>query len=142
MPAKRIYVVDDDPGTCQALEAKARSIGFSIRWFPTAEAFLESLQQDACPGCVVTKIGLPGMSGLDLLAALHDTGVCLSTIVIANRTTTPVTVRAIRSARLPCSKHPSVFGNCGIRSSRQSNSSKNDLPTTLTWNRFGNGCRD
>jgi FixJ family two-component response regulator len=36
------------------------------------------------------------MSGLDLLAASHDTGVCLATIVIANRTTTPVTVRAIR----------------------------------------------
>jgi FixJ family two-component response regulator len=60
-----ISVVDDDQSVREALENLISSVGFDVRLFASAEAFLDSdapLQTD----CAVLDLVLPGMTGIEL----------------------------------------------------------------------------
>ncbi len=65
-----VAVVDDDPSLREAIDSLLRSVGFSVESFCSAEEFLaSSARQHAL--CVVLDVGLPGMDGLQLQAALN-----------------------------------------------------------------------
>lgn len=77
-----ISIVDDDPSVCRAVGALVRSLGYPVRTFSSAEAFLESgiARQSAC---VISDVRMPGMSGLDLQHHLLAAGVILPLIFMA-----------------------------------------------------------
>ena len=61
-----IGVVDDDPRVRESFEELLASGGYQVLLFPSAEAFLVShgfRQVD----CLISDIGMPAMSGWDLL---------------------------------------------------------------------------
>ncbi|HTS83629.1 MAG TPA: response regulator [Usitatibacter sp.] len=60
-----VCVVDDDVSVREALPDLLKELGFSVRTFSSAEAFLNSgvLQQTRC---LILDIALPGISGPDL----------------------------------------------------------------------------
>jgi FixJ family two-component response regulator len=64
-----IYVVDDDPSIGLALTAFLRSEGYTARRFSSPTAFLAAFDPEV-PGCVVTDLVMPEMSGLELQRAL------------------------------------------------------------------------
>ena len=60
-----ICVIDDDESIRHSLEGLLRSLGYTVRCFSSAEAFLGSPAHEAC-ACVISDVQMPGMSGLDL----------------------------------------------------------------------------
>lgn len=76
-----ISVVDDDDSVRVSTEGLLRSLGYAVRGFASAEAFLAS---DAADGsaCIVSDVHMPGMSGVELKAALSARGVVTPVILM------------------------------------------------------------
>lgn len=66
-----IAVVDDDDSVRSAVHGVLKSVGLKTRAFASAEEFLRSGHQSET-ACLITDIQMPGMSGLELQAALAE----------------------------------------------------------------------
>ena len=60
-----ISVIDDDDALRSSLENLIRSVGWRVRCFSSAEAFLKSNQMHET-GCLILDVRMRGMSGLEL----------------------------------------------------------------------------
>jgi RNA polymerase sigma factor (sigma-70 family) len=76
-----VYVVDDDASVRDSLALMLGLAGYATAVFADAESFLAAWQPQ-WTGCVVTDLRLPGMSGLELQAALAGRSSRLPVIVI------------------------------------------------------------
>jgi FixJ family two-component response regulator len=76
---KVIAIVDDDPGTLDAIGLLLDAHGFDVRAFDSAEAFLE---RDAVKqvDCLLLDIHLGGLSGIELRQRLEASGSSLPVI--------------------------------------------------------------
>jgi FixJ family two-component response regulator len=68
-----VALVDDDAGLCAAFANLLRSAGLAAELFASAEEFLQQARPEAIR-CLVLDLGLPGMSGLELLRHLRANG--------------------------------------------------------------------
>jgi two-component system response regulator FixJ len=66
-------VIDDDPAVLASLEAMLAVAGFEVVVFRSPRAFFATLDALA-PGCVVTDVRMPELSGLAVLERLRATG--------------------------------------------------------------------
>lgn len=90
-----VYVVDDDETVRRSLARLIRSVGLKVDTFASAQAFLEHKGQDR-PSCLVLDVRLPGLSGLDLQAAMGQSQRAMPIIFITGRGNVPMTVRAMK----------------------------------------------
>jgi FixJ family two-component response regulator len=68
-----IAVIDDDASVRLGTENLLSSLGYNVRTFPSAEAFLRSgFWHDI--SCVIADVRMPGMSGVELLSLLIKQG--------------------------------------------------------------------
>jgi FixJ family two-component response regulator len=74
-----VFLLDDEPGAVVALGGILRASGFAIRTWTSAADFLNA-HDGEIPGCLVTDVGMPGMSGLDLQRELLARGIDLPII--------------------------------------------------------------
>jgi FixJ family two-component response regulator len=88
-------VVDDDASFLAAVSRLLRATGHLVKTFSSAAEFLKYLPA-AGPGCVVADLHMPGLSGLDLQAALAKSGNPLPIVFLTGRGDIPSSVRAIR----------------------------------------------
>jgi FixJ family two-component response regulator len=77
-----VAIVDDDAGVRAAIEDLLNSNGWRTRSFPSAEAFLQSLDGGEPPGCLILDYRLPGMSGLGLHRELQAQGRTIPVIFV------------------------------------------------------------
>lgn len=68
-----IAVIDDDEGIREALEGLLHALGFRVRLFKSGEAFLRA-SDDEAPACLIVDMMMPGLTGLQLQAALNALG--------------------------------------------------------------------
>ena len=100
-----IYVVDDDPSVRDSTEVLLKSVGFSVKTFGSAQAFLKAnLQEDL--GCLVLDVRMPGMSGLDLQEKLVSAKTPLPVIFITGHGTVPMSVRAMKAGAVDFLQKP------------------------------------
>jgi len=94
--AGKILVIDDDDSTLRALQRLLETAGLTSAGYESAEQVLAS---DACEdaACVVSDQKLPGMSGLELLAAMRSRNMTSPFILITAKDSPGV--RAEASAR-------------------------------------------
>ena len=76
-----VHVIDDDEALRESLSFLLETAHFEVRTYDSALRFLEALRQ-AEPGCIITDVRMPGMSGLDLLRQLTTLGATFAVIVI------------------------------------------------------------
>ena len=96
--APTVHVVDDDPDMRDSLAWLIESVGLRAARYESAGAFLARLAEaTAAPGCVVSDVRMPGMSGLDLQEALKARGAELPVIFVTAHADVPMAVRAMQS---------------------------------------------
>ena len=69
-----VFLVDDDHAVRDALELLLESAGLRTVSYSSAAAFLEGFEKNR-RGCLVLDIRMPGMSGMELQAALAEKSV-------------------------------------------------------------------
>jgi FixJ family two-component response regulator len=77
-----VVLVEDDDGLRAALDRVLCAWGFETRSYESAEAALSDPALD-WPDCLVVDLGLPAMSGLDLIDRLRERGVMVPAVVIS-----------------------------------------------------------
>ena len=65
-----VVIVDDDESMRVAIEGLMKAVGLTARGFASAEEFLQSGEERRV-GCLIADVWMPGMSGLELQAALR-----------------------------------------------------------------------
>ena len=91
-----VAIVDDDELMRGALQGLLRAAGFEARTFASAEEFLES-GEPLRFGCLIADIRMPGMSGLDLQAALKADRIATPIIFITAHGDERMRMQALRS---------------------------------------------
>jgi two-component system CheB/CheR fusion protein len=100
-----IYVVDDDRHVRDAIRAVLEDDGRTVEDFATCEAFLEAHRPTA-EACLLIDAYLPGMSGVELLQRLKDTGDSLPAIMITGNSDVPMAVQAMKAGALDFIEKP------------------------------------
>jgi two-component system, LuxR family, response regulator FixJ len=90
-----VHVIDDDEAVLESLAFLLETAGVAARTYGSPLAFLEALP-GAEPGCVVTDVRMPEMSGLDLLRRLTDSGRAFPAVVITGHGDVPLAVEAMK----------------------------------------------
>ncbi|HTR14482.1 MAG TPA: response regulator [Roseiarcus sp.] len=96
MTAKQtVFVVEDDPRMCAAIELLLRTSGYAVRSYPDAETLLGD---ETCvrSNCLLADIRLPGMDGLALHRRLVATGTTPATVMITGHGDIPMAVSALK----------------------------------------------
>lgn len=81
-----VHVVDDDEAVRDSLAILLRTRGFQVREHDAPDAFLAAAAR-LDPGCIVTDVQMPAMSGLEMLVRLRARGVDWPAVVITGRAT-------------------------------------------------------
>ncbi|MDB4972295.1 MAG: nodW [Myxococcaceae bacterium] len=94
-----VFVVDDDPAMCTAIESLLRSVRLEVVSFRTSAEFLARRRSDTL-SCLVLDVDLPGVSGLDLQAELRAREPSLPVVFITGHGDIPMSVRAIKAGAI------------------------------------------
>ena len=100
-----VFVIDDDPAVLESLSRLVGAAGFQVECYDGADAFLGAYREDR-PGCLVTDIRMPGMSGLDLQERMRAEGSSIPTIVLTGYGDVPGAVRALKGGALDFLQKP------------------------------------
>lgn len=100
-----VYVVDDDEGVREYVSWIVRSAGWDVRAFESAGLFLDAYDRTV-PGCLVTDVRMPGLSGLDLQRELARRDCRIPIIMISAFAEVPTAVRAMREGAIDFLEKP------------------------------------
>ncbi len=91
----KIALIEDDEAALHSLSLLLERRGMQVRGFGSAEAFLAAGDGYA-PGCIVSDVRLPGLSGLDLQRQLKQKGSAIPLILITGHGDIAIAVAAIK----------------------------------------------
>ena len=94
-PHPTVFIVDDDASFRTAVSRLLRAAGHQVKAFSSASEFVASLPATG-PGCVVADLQMPGLSGLDLQAALAASDNPLPLLFLTGHGDIPTSVHAMR----------------------------------------------
>jgi len=90
-----VHVIDDDEAVRQSLAFLLRSATIEVQIHESAVAFLDALPH-LKPGCVITDVRMPGISGVELLKRLKDLENGIPVIVITGHGDVTLAVEAMK----------------------------------------------
>jgi len=76
-----VFLIDDDPSVRDSLTLLLSLKGIRTQPFATAESFIETYRPE-WRGCVLTDLRMPGMTGLELQAALRERQIEVPIVVL------------------------------------------------------------
>ncbi|ACD21537.1 response regulator [Pseudomonas asiatica] len=100
-----VSIVDDDSAVRVALGSLIRSLGWQVRMYESAEAFLAS-GQVAQTSCLISDIRMPGMSGIEMHERLRAQGHAPVTIFISAYPTPALQAKAASNGALVLLQKP------------------------------------
>jgi two-component system response regulator FixJ len=100
-----VHVVDDDEAVRESLSFLLKAAGLAVQTYDSATSFLNGLAK-AKPGCVITDVRMPDISGIDLLRRIKELQVNLPVIVITGHGDVPLAVEAMKSGALDFLEKP------------------------------------
>lgn len=90
-----VHIVDDDESFLRSISRLLRASGFQVATFSSVQSFLQR-DEPAAPGCVLTDLQMPRLSGLDLQEALARSRNPLPVVFLTSKGDIPISVRAMR----------------------------------------------
>jgi len=93
--APLVHVIDDDDAIRQSLAFLLGTAKIAVVTYPSASAFLEALP-GLKPGCIITDVRMPGISGIELVRRLKELDVGAPVIVITGHGDVPLAVEAMK----------------------------------------------
>jgi two-component system response regulator FixJ len=91
-----VHVIDDDEAVRDSLSYMLDAVGIAVRTYDSAISFLEQIELVG-PGCIVTDVRMPEMSGLDLVRQLKERNIQNPMIVITGHGDVPLAVEAMKA---------------------------------------------
>jgi two-component system response regulator FixJ len=91
-----VHVVDDDPAIRDSLAFLLDTADLVSRTYESAAELLAEAANLA-PGCIVTDVRMPDMSGLDMVRRLSELGVRHPVIVMTGHADVPLAIEAVRA---------------------------------------------
>jgi two-component system, LuxR family, response regulator FixJ len=95
MDRATVHVIDDDPAARESLEFLVDCAGLKVESYESASAFLDALDERA-PGCIVTDVRMPGMTGVELIRELKARNIPDPVIVITGHADVPMAIEAMK----------------------------------------------
>lgn len=96
MTARRVYLIDDDDAMRDSLAFLLQTQDLVVDCYESASAFLRAAPELE-PGCIVTDLRMPEMTGLQMVRALKEQGIALPVIVITGHGDVPLAVEAMKA---------------------------------------------
>ncbi|MGB6910773.1 MAG: response regulator FixJ [Methyloceanibacter sp.] len=100
-----VHIVDDDEAVRQSLAFLLSTAGVPVRVYDSATSFLDGLAS-LQPGCLITDVRMPDMTGIELLQRLKAKSVDLPVIVITGHGDIPLAVEAMKSGAIDFIEKP------------------------------------
>lgn len=100
-----VHIVDDEEPVRRSLGFLLSVMGFNVRVHESATSFLAAAPS-ASKACLVTDLGMPDMSGVELLERLNEMGAMMPSIVITGRGDVPLAVAAMRAGAVDFIEKP------------------------------------
>lgn len=91
-----VHVIDDDEAMRDSLLFLLEAHGFEVRTYAEPRPFLDALA-GVSPGCVLTDIRMPNMTGLELVQALKAQGSRLPVVVMTGHADVGLAVEAMKA---------------------------------------------
>ena len=101
-----VAVIEADAADRRTLCALLSALAVDVRDYDSAESFLAAPDHD--PGCLITDVALPGMSGLQLLRLLRSGGVHQPIILLGEEADVGAAVSAMREGAVDFFEKPHV----------------------------------
>ena len=94
-----VYVIDDDDAARHSLKFLIEAAGHRVRDFDSAIAFLAAFEDRGQPepGCIVTDVRMPEMTGVELIERLRQLDVREPVIVITGHADVPMAIQAMKA---------------------------------------------
>ena len=90
-----VFIVDDDAAVRKSLAHLIRAAGYEAETYASARDFL-ARPQPSVPCCLVLDVRMPGLTGLELQAALSTAGRPWSIVFVTGYGDVPVSVNAMK----------------------------------------------
>ncbi|KQT54392.1 two-component system response regulator [Aureimonas sp. Leaf454] len=100
-----VHVIDDDDDVRHSLVFLLSTAGFAVRAYASALAFLDRLE-GLQPGCVVSDVRMPGMSGTDLQRRLTIVAPHLPVVIITGHGDVALAVEAMKAGAVDFIEKP------------------------------------
>ncbi|QDT57454.1 Response regulator protein TmoT [Caulifigura coniformis] len=91
-----VRVVDDDPSVCGLITSLLTGHGLRVQTYRNAMDFFQAFDP-AVPGCLVSDVRMPGMTGIELQERLKERGWLIPTIIISGDLDVPTALRAMKN---------------------------------------------
>lgn len=105
MKETTVFLIDDDNAMRKSIDYLIRSIGLRCESYATAQQFLDGADPET-PGCILTDVRMPGLSGLDLLEEIRGRAFLSPVIIITGHADVPMAIRAFKSGALDFIEKP------------------------------------
>ncbi len=96
MSGRIVHVIDDDAAVRDSLRFMLEAADLNVRVYESAPALLERIGELE-PGCIITDVRMPGISGLDLVAKLKESGSVHPVIVLTGHADVSLAVEAMKA---------------------------------------------
>lgn len=100
-----VHIIDDDDAVRDSLAFLLGAAGLATCTYESATQFLDNLAERE-PGCVVTDVRMPGMTGLELVRRLAELGSALPVVVITGHGDVSLAVEAMKGGAIDFIEKP------------------------------------
>lgn len=100
-----VIVVDDDAAMRDALVQLLEAASLNVETYADGPTFLAAYDPDHS-GCLLLDMAMPGMSGLEVQAALNARGVAIPIIFLTGHGDIPMAVRAVQAGAVDFLEKP------------------------------------